>query len=168
MFIGAHRKGVFSFEWVAICAGIAILGLCVSSYLRKHQDDSGDLDRLVEENKKNAELVIVGKITNVSSRFDQNQERGEEFMMGYGFWDIDIEKVERGSYPGNRITVYIGWTSNLAPTQFYSPWVKKNYRSGNRIRIYLYYIGKEGREDYVGPSETYTALAAYYGVEPLF
>jgi len=95
-----------------------------------------DLNDMIQKWKNNADLVIVGKLVN---RYDEVDTSQINDYTGLVFFDIAVEKVERGQYPYDEIEVYIGLYSNVVKLQDYPPFVKKNYRIGDRVRIYVYY-----------------------------
>ncbi len=100
------------------------------------QDFYPEISDTVKQWKNGADLVIVGKLLN---RHDEVEGGVLEKYTGLVFFEIAVEKVERGEYPYEEIEVCVGMYSNVIPLFDYPPFVKKNYRQGDHIRVYVYY-----------------------------
>lgn len=92
------------------------------------------LDREIRKCKNQAQLVIIGKLINRSRELNL---RGSDEVVGYGYYDLEVEAVERGTYLGNQINICVGWFSNYVAGELFPPFTKKDYRNGDRIRVFL-------------------------------
>ncbi len=169
-----NKFGVSVVESVGIMMLItsAIIG-CV--YFLKNKPpgflgfDIGDrgYGELIKKDRAQAELVMIGRITGKSAQTQEGMNiYGDPESLSYGFVDFAIDSIERGHYPYDKINVYFGWASNLSPPQIF-PWgTKKDYKVGDRVRVFLYY-GVPAAEG-VGPDRPcYFTGLAYLSLEPL-
>lgn len=122
---------------------------------------------LIKKNRAEAELVIIGKIINMHAQIQEGMSAdGDPLGIKYGFVDFAIESIERGYYPGDKISVYFGWASNLSPPENYPFGTKLDYKVGDRVRAFVSY----GTPAATGPGSAqpcyFTALA-YLSLEPL-
>ncbi len=115
-------------------------------------DNVRDLDRMVKGWKKDARLVIVGHLRK------PEQGASETIMSGYGFFELVVDSVDRGQYPYNSITVYVGWFPAFPPPEQYPLYVRQRYYPGQRMRLYLTY-DESGGYGYYTPG-------AYFTIEP--
>ena len=118
------------------------------------QDFNLELNDVIKEWKADADLVLVGTLI---KRLDEIDSDRMSAYTGLVFFDIAVEEVERGEYPYDEIEVYIGMYSNTIKLEDYPPFLKKNYRAGDRLRIYVYY-------DYI--HNAYYTPGALMTVEP--
>jgi hypothetical protein len=114
-------------------------------YLYRNQNRQGDdygsaID--VKKLKAEAELVIVGTIINQRQKIKQ-EGQGITEETGVSYYEIAVEKVERGSYEKDTIAVAVGWFSSLEPPELYPPFLRKEYHRGDRIRVYVNYDPSE-------------------------
>jgi|GEM_PF-4166536 len=124
---------------------------------------SGKAVESVKRARADAQLVVVGKLVGMRDEIRQNVDRGDDVMMLHGAWTLEIEAVERGSYPGKKIDFLFGWKSNRAAPQEFPAGIRKTYKNGDRVRVFLEY-GVPGR----GRNEPcYFTHYAYYCLEPL-
>ncbi|MFH1692026.1 MAG: hypothetical protein ABIC68_05615 [Candidatus Omnitrophota bacterium] len=115
-------------------------------------DNVRDLDRMVRTWKDEADLVLVGHL------MKPQEGAAETIMSGYGFFDLAVDTVERGRYPYDLITVYVGWFPAFPPPEQYPLYVRQRYYPGQRMRIYLN-IDESGGYGYYTPG-------AYFTIEP--
>lgn len=114
-------------------------------------DNVRDLNRLIKSWKNDADLVIVGHLAKTG------ENSSETIMGGYGFFDLVVDSVERGQYPYDSITVYVGWFPTFPPPEQYPLYVRQRYYPGQRMRIFL-------NRDENGGYGYYTP-GAYYMIE---
>ena len=160
------RRAQTLFEPLIITAFVIVASACVLTYFKKNFFPSGQDDPALEasvkkwitQSRQDASLVIVGRLTNASDQIHYGAQGTGDSVTGYGYYHIAIEKVERGNYPEGQIKVNIGWYSNYSAPPVYPPFLKRDYKTGDRMRIYLFY-DKEKSE--------YFTPAAYYTIEPL-
>ena len=113
-------------------------------------------DAEVESCKKNAPLIVTGKLTNIYGSYEQE---AYDMGVGYGYYEIAVDRVERGMHHEKSLIFQIGWWSNIIPPEHYPSGIKKKYFVGDKLRAYLYYDVERG-------NGYYTPLA-YYTIEPL-
>jgi hypothetical protein len=110
-------------------------------------------DDIIRTWKEQATLVIVGRM--ITCRRMAKQDFYNYIVDGY--YDITVEKVERGYYPYNNISFCIGWYSSSS-WGTYPPFMKKQYKTGERMRVFLKY----------DPNRmVYYPEGALYSIEPL-
>lgn len=115
-------------------------------------DNVRDLDRMVRSWKHDAALVIVAHIP-------KSESGGSEIIMsGYGYFDLAVDSVERGRYPYDFITVYVGWFPTFPAPEQYPIYVRQRYYPGQKMRLYLSY-DESGGYGYYTPG-------AYFTIEP--
>lgn len=114
-----------------------------------------EMRQQIRDWKNNADLVLVARLAGVDS---QGIDRSTDAVTTYGFYWLSVEDVEKGFYLHPQIRVYIGWMSNVIPPMDYPPYLKRSYRQGDRVRIYL---------NLDRSTQTYYTPGAYYTVEPL-
>lgn len=112
-------------------------------------DNVRDLDRMVRSWKNEADLVLVGHL------MKPQEGAAETIMSGYGFFDLAVDSVERGQYPYDVITVYVGWFPAFPPPEQYPLYVRQRYYAGQRMRIYLN-IDESGGYGYYTPGAYFT------------
>jgi hypothetical protein len=100
------------------------------------RDFDPELSSMIKQWKNNADLVIVGRLVN---RYDEVSSSHMGDYTGLVFFDLAVQKVERGQYPYDEIEVYVGTYSNVINLEDYPPFLKKNYRAGDLVRIYVCY-----------------------------
>lgn len=158
-----NRRGVSPLEVAILSTFVMAVTIFILSHFQQSsnifniliQRFDPELNDTITKWKNNADLVIVGKLTN---RYDEVGASHMNDYTGLVFFDINVEKVEHGRYPYDEIEVYIGMYSNVVKLQDYPPFLKKNYREGDRVRIYVYY-------DYV--KNAYYTPGGLLTVEPL-
>src|SRR3989338_3053066 len=153
-----RANATFEVVFFTVIVIFAIIVVIVNYYGKSKKFYSGSLDEPVDarELKAGAELVIVGKISNVHQKINY-QTNVVATEKGVTYYDIDIEKIERGTYAGNVITVAVGWFSNFAQPELLSPFLKKDYKKGDRIRIFVNHNSEDG----------YYTPALWYTIEPV-
>lgn len=115
-------------------------------------DNVRDLDRMVKGWKRDAGLVLVGHIR-------KSEGAGaESIMSGYGYFELVVDSVERGHYPYDTITVYVGWFPAFPPPEQYPLYIRQRYYPGQRMRLFLNY-DESGGYGYYTPG-------AYFTIEP--
>ena len=119
--------------------------------------NTGGFDLDVTNLKEQAELVIVGRLIKKRQKVTQTTNViGLE--SGVSYFEIAVEEVERGFYGQDRILVAVGWFSSSSPPSNYTPFVKKDYDRGDRLRIYVNYDPQ--KKEYYTP-------ALWYTIEPI-
>lgn len=108
--------------------------------------------------RQEAELVVVGRIINTTQELTEQSGQYGPVVTGYGFFNLAIESVERGRYVEPTLKIYVGWYSSLDPPALYPPSVKKDYRKGDRLKVFLFY--DKNQFGYYTPG-------AYYTIESL-
>ncbi len=159
-----RKRGSILIESTAIGALIVISLAVIASYYDKNKtvysdmyNNPADMTVTVRQARDNAKFVIIGKIAKqyaLASVVGQ----GTPNVSGVSYFDIDVESVERGRYPDKTIKVAIGAFSNFAPPRLFSPFIKKGYVSGDRIRIFV---------DYNPARNTYFTPCLWYSIEPV-
>jgi hypothetical protein len=159
-----QRRAAYIFTEMIIVGLLVIVAIAIimnslqkskNTYKKVDSEGSDIDDEMVRKWKKQAELVIVGRMLN-----RVGEGTGDAITITlYGFFNIAVESVERGHYPYDTIKAYIGWISNLDGGHLYPPFIKQNYRMGDRVRIYLNYDQLEGFG--------YYTPGALYTIEPL-
>ncbi|MFH1074595.1 MAG: hypothetical protein V1752_05855 [Candidatus Firestonebacteria bacterium] len=158
------KKGVITLEATLVSFSVLLALMLVVGYMQRNLswgrnffEQDQQLKETVRIWKDEAELVVVGTILNRINKLDESQQDNIDDTVMYGFFEIKVEELERGSYPYDEIKVYFGWLSNSVTPQFYPPFLKKNYKQGDKIRVYLYFDS-----DNYG----YYTPGAYYTMEP--
>ena len=156
------KQGSIFLEATVVSALVIVALAFIANHFYKTQeiykDIYGNTVNIIEEvqkAKQEAPLIIIGIITKIYDRANF-QERREQNYFGLGYYDVLVQSVEKGQYQNEKITVGIGWFSNFSPPEIYSPFLKKNYRVGDRIRLFLYY-NQQKNEYYI--------LNSYYTIE---
>jgi len=140
------KKGVITLEATLVSFSVLLALMLVVGYMQRNLswgrnffEQDQQLKETVRIWKDEAELVVVGTILNRINKLDESQQDNIDDTVMYGFFEIKVEELERGSYPYDEIKVYFGWFSNSVTPQFYPPFLKKNYKRGDKIRVYLYF-----------------------------
>ena len=166
--VGAHvieGVGIMVLVTTALIAAIYFLKKGPSSFPGFSVEDR-QLREAIKQDRANAALVIVGRVAGKSANYQEGWSDGDPMVLGFGYWDFNIESVERGHYPYKKISVYFGWTCNLSPPTDYPFGSKLDYKVGDRVRAFLSYgVPAAGG---VGPDRPcyFTALA-YLSLELL-
>jgi len=158
-----NRRTGSILEGALISAAVVTVVIAFSVLLRKnwfapgcHLTGDPQKDAEIENYKKNAQLVVTGKLMNIHGSF---QQQDYDMVEGYGYFEIAVDKVERGMYHEKSLIFEIGWWSNVIPPEQYPSGIKKKYYTGDKLRAYLYY-DSERLNGYYTP-------VAYYTIEPL-
>ena len=108
----------------------------------------------IHQARQDASLVIVGRLMRISDQIHYGSEGMGDAVTGYGYYHIAVDKVERGHYSDKEIKINIGWYSNYSAPPVYPPFLKKDYKAGDRMRIYLFY--DKGKSEYFTPAAYFT------------
>lgn len=158
------KRGSILIESTAIGALIVISLACIANYYDKSKavysdiyNNPADMTVTVKKARDEAQFVIIGIISKQYA-LASVAGQGTPNVSGVSYFDIDVESVERGSYPDKTMKVMIGAFSNFAPPKLFSPFIKKGYVSGDRIRIFV---------DYNPDKNIYFTPCLWYSIEPV-
>jgi len=136
---------------------IVMILIVVVFVFRQYKINYSSDDPQIQKLKDEAQWVIVGTIQNTTQKAT-SQGRGVINTTGTSYYDIVVETVERGLYTDNKMTVGIGRFSNFTPLEIYPPHLKKNYKKGERVRVFVNYDREEN---------CYFTPALWYTIEPV-
>ena len=112
-----------------------------------------NIEKLVKQCKQSAQYIVIGRIKNIQETLEHSRKINT-IQQGKLIYELDIEKVEKGMYFEDTMNVVVGLFSNLAPQAQQSPFLKKEYRTGDRVRVYVNYDPKE--QAFYSPGSWYT------------
>ena len=159
------RSGVSALETMLLITMVSVSVLVAANFIKipgySLFGTFGADKRMVElvaKEKKEAALVLTGKIVDISNQIQDNTDKGDNVVTVHGRWTVEIESVERGRYSGKQISFYVGWWSNRAPAEEFPKGLKTRYKTGERVRVYLAYgVPGSGMD-----APAYYTRSAYY------